>query len=376
MKRKTKRVLLIIAIILTAFAIAAGIVILREPPERKATVRQDLLVQYVELQPMNAEFTVRSQGTVRPRIETVLSAEVAGTIVDRSPKWIAGGVFASGEKLLQIDPTNYRVAEEQAQALIRQRQIEFDGAEKLLSQGYRAEAEHASAAAALASAKAELVRARRNLERTSIRLPYDGMVRTREADLGQYVAPGSRLGVVFATDVAEVRLPLTDQDLRFVELPEAGDVRDTGEAEGPAVVLSATQQGELRSWDARIIRTEGVVDESSRVTYAVAVVRDPYQLSGDGLVLPIGTFVQASIKGRRVDDLFRIPRTSLKGASEVLLVEDGLVKIQPVQVVRTDGNFAYISGGIAAGDRLIITAVESPVNGMPVRSQLAPGNDS
>lgn len=377
MKRKTKRVLLIIAIILIALAIAAGIVKLREPPERKATVRQDLLVQYVELQPMNAEFTVRSQGTVRPRTETLLSAEVAGTIVDRSPKWIAGGVFAAGEKLLQIDPTNYRVAEEQAQALIRQRQIEFDGAEKLLSQGYRAEAEHASAAAALASAKAELVRARRNLERAAIRLPYDGMIRSKEAELGQYVAPGSPLGVVFATDVAEVRLPLTDQDLRFITLPGAGDIRDSGAAEGPSVVLSAMQQGELRSWDARIVRTEGVVDESSRVTYAVAVVEDPYRLSGEGTALPIGTFVQATISGKRVENVFRVPRTALRGASQLLFVDaDNTVRIREVGVVRSDAEFAYVRGGVSAGDRLIVTAIESPVNGMSVRSEPVPGETS
>jgi RND family efflux transporter MFP subunit len=376
MKRKTKRVLLIIGIFLVAAALAAAIIVLKKPPERKSTPRLDLLVQYIELQPMTADFVIRSQGTVMPRTETILSAEVAGTIVDISPKWIAGGVIDKGERLLQIDPTNYRVAVDQAAALIKQRQIEFDGAEKLLSQGYRAESEHASAAAALASAQAELVRAQRNLERASIRLPYDGMVRSKDADLGQYVSPGARLGVVFATDYAEIRLPLTDQDLRFLELPDAADVKGTGEAEGPAVTLTATQRGERRSWSARIVRTEGVVDESSRVTYAVAVVRDPYQLSGDGLSLPVGTFIEASIEGYRVDDLFRVPRTSLKGASEVLLVKDGRVRIQPVQVVRTDGDYAYISGGITAGDRLIITAVESPVTGMPVRSELAPGSDT
>lgn len=376
MKRKTKRVLLIIAIFVIALAIAAAIIVLQKPPERKTTERQALLVQYVELRPMTADFVIRSQGTVNPRTEIILSAEVAGTIVDISPKWIAGGVFEKGEKLLQIDPTNYRVAVDQAEALIKQRQIEFDGAEKLLSQGYRAESEHASAAAALASAQAELVRARRNLERASIRLPFDGMVRSKDSDLGQYVAPGARLGVVFATDYAEVRLPLTDKDLRFLELPGAADIRGTGAAEGPGVTLTATQRGERRSWSARIVRTEGVVDESSRVTYAVAQISDPYQLNADGMPLPIGTFVQASIEGTRVEELFRIPRTALKGASEVLLVKDDQIRIQPVTVARTDGLYAYLSEGLSNGDQLIVTAVESPVNGMPVRSQPAPEDES
>ena len=120
--------------------------------------------------------------------------------------------------MLRIDPTNYEVAVHRAEATLKQRQIEYDGAEKLRSQGYRAESEYASAAAALAAAEADLVNARRNLERTRISLPYAGMVRSKEADLGQYVNPGTRLGVTFATDYAEVRLPLTDSDLGFIDL--------------------------------------------------------------------------------------------------------------------------------------------------------------
>ena len=124
---------------------------------------------------------------------------------------------------MRIDPTNYEVAFRQAEALVKQRQIEYDGASKLRSQGYRAEAEHASAAAALASAEAELTRANRNLQRTYIRLPYAGIVRSKEADLGQFVNMGTPLGITFATDHAEVRLPLTDTDLAFIDLPTTGE---------------------------------------------------------------------------------------------------------------------------------------------------------
>ena len=123
-----------------------------------------------------------------------------------------------------------------------------------------------SAPAALASARAELVSARRNLERTYIRLPYEGMVLSKDADLGQFVNPGTRLGVTFATDIAEVRLALTSQDLAFVDLPDAIEVAGSGEAEGPRVALSATQKGQRVEWEARIVRSEGVVDERSRVT--------------------------------------------------------------------------------------------------------------
>jgi RND family efflux transporter MFP subunit len=372
MQRKVKRGLLIAAILAVAILIFVAMTGLRQPPAKKEAEKLAPLVEVLELQPMQASFTIESQGTVRPRTETVLSSEVSGTIVEISPKWFAGGVFEVDEVLMRIDPTNYTVAVDQARALVRQRQIEFDGAEKLLSQGYRAESEHASAAAALASAQAELVRANRNLERTYIRLPYAGMVRNKEADIGQFVNTGSRLGVVFATDFAEVRLPLTDQDLRFLSLPGAADVRETGDGRGPSVVLTAVQKGVKVMWQARIVRTEGVVDENSRVTFAVALVEDPYQLQGDDEVLPMGTFVSAEIEGVSVDGVFRIPRSALKGADEFLFANsDDQIEIRRVTILRSDGNQAYASGRITAGDRVVLTAVESPVNGMSVRTRVA-----
>jgi len=370
MQRSTKRVGLIILIVLGAGVIAVAMAGLRQPPAKKEVEKLAPLVEVMELRPMQADFIIESQGTVRPRTETVLSSEVSGTIVEISPKWTAGGVFRSGEVLIRIDPTNYAVAVDQAKALVRQRQIEFDGAEKLLSQGYRAESEHASAAAALASAQAELVRANRNLERTAIRLPYAGLVRSKEADLGQFVSPGTRLGVVFSTDFAEVRLPLTDQDLGFLTLPGALDVRETGHGEGPGVTLEAVQKGVSKEWQARIVRTEGVVDESSRVTYAVAMVADPYRLQGGDDVLPMGTFVSARINGVSLENVFRVPRVVLKGADELLFVDDDeKIRIRKVNVIRSDSQSAYIQGGVRDGDRVIVTAIESPVNGMEVRTR-------
>ena len=374
MQRKGIRALLILGILLGAVAIFAALTSLREPPAKKEAETLAPLVEVLDLQPMTAAFRIESQGTVRPRTQITLSSEVSGTIVEISPKWIAGGVFAAGEVLMRIDPSNYSVAVDQAKALVRQRQIEFDGAEKLLSQGYRAEAEHASAAAALASARAELARANRNLERTYIRLPFAGMVRSKDADLGQFVSPGTRLGVVFATDVAEVRLPLTDQDLRFLDLPGAADISQTGSGDGPEVTLSATRRGQVQTWAGRISRTEGVIDENSRVTYAVATIEDPYRLEQDGVVLPMGTFVRARISGVSLDGVFRIPRSALRGADELLFASgDDKIEIRRVTVLRSVGQEAYISDNVEPGDRLILTAVESPVNGMSIRTRRAEG---
>jgi RND family efflux transporter MFP subunit len=361
------RLLLILGIPSLAIIAAVAMMGLREEPPKKDRLDLDPLVEVVALEMMTTNFEVRSQGTVRPRTETILSAEVSGTISSISPKFMAGGVFQANEVLLRIDPTNYEVAVHQAEALVAQRQIEYDGAKKLRSQGYRAESEFASATAALASAKAEQVRARRNLERTYIRLPYEGIVRSKESDLGQFVSPGTRLGVTFATDYAEVRLPLTDPDLAFVSLPEATDISVSGTADGPDVVLSAVRKGQPAEWPAKIVRTEGVVDEKSRVTYAVARIADPYRLHSNGAVLPVGSFVTASIAGSAVSGVFRVRNSAIRGANQLLFVrDDNTIHIRNVDLVRKDSTYSYFRGA-SNGERIVTSALEAPIEGMAIR---------
>lgn len=376
MKPATRKFVVIPGILIAAVALAVAMSQFAPEQPKRENRKLDLLVDTYPLELTTEQFRVRSQGTVQPRTQTVLSAEVSGAIVEMSPKFVAGGVFAANEVLMRIDPSDYRVAVNRTRALVKQRQIEYDGAKKLRSQGYRAESEYASAAAALAAAEAEFDSAQRNLERTYIRLPYEGMVLSKESDLGQFVNPGTRLGVTFATDVAEVRLPLTDQELAFVDLPGATDVARSGSADGPMVRLTATRKGRQEAWDARIVRSEGVVDERSRVTYAVAQIEDPYRLHGDGTPLPIGTFVAAEIAGTQGVEAIRIPRTALRGSNQVLVVTaDDKIDIRAVDIAYSDQGFVYVTGGVAPGERITTTAIEAPTNGMSVRTDDSPSED-
>lgn len=380
MTRKTKRYLLIVGIFVSAIGGATLLGNMKPPPEKTETVTVDILVEVMPLVMETTHLTVQSQGTVTPRTETIVSAEVSGSIVSISPKLIAGGVFKRGEELMRIDPTNYLVAVDQAEALLEQRQIEYDGAAKLRSQGYRAESEYASAAAALASATAEVVRASRNLERTYIRLPYAGMVRSKDSDIGQYVNVGTRLAVTFATDQAEVRLPLTDNDLAYVDLPDASAISTTGGGKGPLVTLTAVQKGQDVHWQGHIVRSEGVVDEKTRVTYAVVRIDDPYRLAADDTTispLPMGTFVAATIEGKIVENVLRIPRSALRGNGQIVLVDDDdLLQIRSVEILRADADYAYLLGGALEGERLCLTAIENPINGMRVRTEASASSRS
>lgn len=373
MNRKLQRYLLIAGLLLAGVGGATLLSKLKPEPPKKDIVQTAPLVEVMQIEARSVTFSVESQGTVRPRTETILSAEVAGVIVSISPKFIAGGVFQRGEELLRIDPSNYEVALKQAEALVKQRQIEFDGASKLREQGYRAEAELASSVAALASARAELVRGQRNLERTRISLPYPGMVRAKEADLGQYVNIGSRVGVTFATDVAEVRLPLTNEDLAFVDLPASADIMDSGAGNGPAVILTAQQQGRPTSWSAQVVRTEGVVDELTRVSFAVASINDPYArdpMDAARKPLPMGTFVAAQLAGKTVEGVIPIPRSAVRGNGQVVVITDeDRIQIRNVDILRADKDVVYISAGLSPGELVSLTVIENPINGLRVRSK-------
>ena len=211
--------------------------------------------------------------------------------------------------------------------------------------------------------EAALEKAEEDLNRTIIRAPYDGMVREKVADIGQYVNVGSQLARTFAIDRAEVRLPLTQQDLKFL------DLRGLDRGQALEVDLFSDIGGERFHWPARIVRSEGVIDPVSRVLYVVAQVEDPYDLARGGHEpLRIGTFVTAEIEGKSGGDLFTIPRHALSRGTTLWIVDDQF-RIHPreVSIVRTDEQYAYVNGGLSEGERFAVTPIDTPLPGMQVR---------
>ncbi len=364
-----KRLVVIGGILAVAVFIAIGMFASRPEPIQKPKEITAPLVELLALDVGAVHFSVDSQGTVLPLTETRLSAEVSGAIVSMSDAFVAGGTFKAGDVLMRIDPVNYESALERAQATVTQRQIEYDGAQKLRSQGYSAEAELLSAKAALAAANADLVRAKRDLERTVVRVPYNGIVREDTAQLGDYVSPGVQLGTVFATDYAEVRLPLPDGELAFVDLPA---VNASSRGRGPAVMLSGSYRGRPATWPAEIVRTEAVVDQRNRMVFAVARIRDPYKFesdSGASPPLPIGTFVKAQIDGVTIDNVASIPRRLVRGGNQVIFVDDDLaLQFRTLDFLRTDADYAYVPADQLSELRVVTTTLEAPLNGMKVRT--------
>ena len=370
--------------ILVAAALLSWLVAARQQPERKPAPPPSLLVDVATAEREPVTFVVHSQGVVTARTRTTLVSEVSGQIVEVSPAFVSGGFFKRGDVLVRIDPRNYQAALKRARSEVAKAQTKVATEHALAGYAYQdwqrlrsldATAKPASdlalrkpqlaeAVAGLEFAEADLDRAKEDLNRTVIRAPYDGMVREKRADVGQFVNMGTALADTLAIDYAEVRLPLPQNELQYIDLPTAQD-----DAFLP-VTLNADIGGVAHTWRGRVVRTEGVFDAQSRVLHVVAQVDDPYR-TGDGAggePLRIGTFVTAEIQGRPGGELFVIPRHSLQRGRTIWLVGDDMaIRPRELDIMRSDEQFAYVAGGLEAGDRYTVTPPEQPLPGMLVR---------
>lgn len=363
-----------IAVVIALVAIAQS-----KRPDRLETADQAVLVDVIPAEKTSLNFRVFSQGSVEPRTETTLVAEVAGQIVSVSPNFLSGGFFRRGEVLLQIDPSDYETALLRAEANLASRKARLADEKARSEQALKdwvnlgrqgepsdlvlRKPQLAEAQAGVQAAEAELQEAERDLQRTRIRVPYDGLVRSKLVDMGQYVAPGTPLGVTFSVDTAEIRLPLSSGDLAYLDLPSATRL---DKAHRVPVTLTAETTGLGGRWQAEIIRTEGVVDPSSRVVYAVAEVVDPYGVLDQSTQpeLIVGTFVRAAIEGRRAENVVVLPRSVLRPDDTVLIADsEHKLEVRPVTVARAEPANVYVSSGIEDGELVVTTSLDAPIPG-------------
>lgn len=375
----------ILPIVFLLAATAASFVMIQSRPEAMHSPAPPpaLLVSVATAVRKPIQFMVRSQGAVSPRTETTLVSEVAGQIVEVAPVFVSGGFFAKGDVLLRIDPRNYNSELKRARAGVAQAQTQVATESALAGyahedwkrlRGVDESRQQASdltlrkpqlqaVLAELEAREADLEQAQEDLNRTVIRAPYDGMVRDKIADIGQYVNVGSQLARTFAVDRAEVRLPVSQQDLPYL------DLRALNEGARLPVTLTATIGDQSHHWEGEIVRSEGVFDAASRVLYVVAQVNDPYRLMSErGEPLRVGTFVTAEIAGRAGGDLFPVPRHALS-QGDTLWVVDEQNRIQPrkVDIVRSDEAFAYVRSGLEEGESYAAMPIDQPLPGMQVR---------
>jgi RND family efflux transporter MFP subunit len=383
-------------------------VVLAKSAKKPESKTPELKLPSVEVQIAEAtrhSYRIQSQGTALPRTSIRLVSEVSGKVVSVAESFDVGQIFAKGDVLMKIDSRDYELALAQARSQVAQAvlrvQIEEKEAEvvrrewQLLNKGeptgLQAREPHvAQARAALKAALAAEEAAKRNLDRCEIRAPFDGMVARAGVRPGQFTALGTPLGELFATDVAEVRLPLSANDLRFIDLPKPGPTVALGQA--PKVTLS----GRGAEWVGRVVRSEGMVDPLNRMVYVVAQITDPYGLANDTVApLRSGMFVRASIEGRTQENVIVLPRHALRGKDRVWIADPVWIEsetstlqewlgyrdqqtrliFRSVDVSFADARQVVITNGIRAGEDVVTSLLAAVVDGMGVKVREAESTD-
>lgn len=401
-----RRRLIALAIVLGALVVMAVLLALRPRPQRHrpATVAPLVMVEVMtdERQPI----TVTGWGTVRPRDTVTLVPQVGGLVIATSPNLRAGGFFAAGEILLEIEAADYELAVSQARSQVAQAQVglamareeaaaarmdwertsrnalDIERTAGLQSGRARAgepgqagveldggrpgplvlrEPQLRQAEAQLAAAEAALERAELDLRRCKLIAPFPGRVQGAAVSVGQVVRAAEVLANLYDTEIAEITVNLPDRELAWITLPLTPEERGFGT---PATVR-AFFAGADHAWPGRAVRLGGSVDEGSRQVPVVVEVADPYERRTDRPPLLSGLFVSVEFTTEPPPGSVTIPRRALRPGDEVWLLDtDNRLSIRRVHVARTDLETAVISAGLAPGDRLITSSLQYVVDGM------------
>ncbi|GAA5315612.1 MAG: efflux RND transporter periplasmic adaptor subunit [Candidatus Pelagadaptatus aseana] len=342
----------------------------------------ELAVEAYTVQSQSYQFQLDSFGNVQPRTQSLLVAQVSGQIVNINPAFRDGGFFKAGDVLINIDDRDYLASVNMAKAELMQAKLSL-AEEKAranqalidwqrLGNGEQAtdlvlrKPQLAVAEAQILSAEANYEKAKLDLQRTKITAPYNGRVKTKNVDIGQFVNSNAQLATIFATDVLEVRLPLKNSDLPFITLPENFQDAQSRPEHYPNVIIGS-DLGSYQEWRGKIVRTEAAIDDDSHQLYVVAQIDKPF-VKDDKHVSPlkIGQYVTATIEGSKLSDVLIIPNGSIYQGSYVYTVRDDVLQRQPVTIGFQNDSVAFIESGLNAGDRLVTSPLGQVTSGTRV----------
>ncbi|MDG2169813.1 MAG: efflux RND transporter periplasmic adaptor subunit [Opitutales bacterium] len=336
------------------------------------------------LRPQSYQVWLNTQGTVQARTESELVSQVRGNVISVSPSFKPGGFFEEGEILMEIDRRDYEMETRISSGQLAQAQLRLSEEEATVAQALadwkrlNLEEEPSDlvlrkpqlneAKANVDAAEARLELAQLNMERTTIRAPYAGRVLYNQVDFGQYISPGNNLARIYAVDYAEIRLPLNEKQLAYIDLPELYRGESEASVDGPNVTLTWSVGNDEHKWLGKIVRAEGALDTQSRQLFVVAQVENPYAKQADGKPpFKVGSFVQATIEGNLLHNVFVIPREQYRKNEYVLIVdEENKLRRREIVVQWGDDDNLVVSSGIKAGERLCTTPMNFPVDGMTV----------
>lgn len=366
---------------------AAGFIWMMETApqaERQQRPRLARLVEVIAVEPGPQQVVLRAQGTVRAAQEVTLRAQVTGEVIWTSPALEPGGILRADETVLRIDPRDFelavaaagsRLAEAEAELAVeagnqRVAEREYSLLGRDLSPEERAlvlrAPQLAMAEARVARERAALATARLDLERSTIRAPFDAQVLSEDIDTGSRIATTSQeIARLAGTASYWVELALPQSDLAWLGTPGAGP-------EGARVTLrqpGVWPPGTTR--EGRVLRVLSDLTGAGRMARILVDVPDPLALAPENAGSPrllIGQYLQADIAGRSLPDAVALDRRHLRTGDTVwLMTPEDTLAIVPVEVAWRGPDRVIVTAGIPAGARLVTTDIAAVSAGMPLR---------
>ncbi len=412
---KTIRVFVVLFI---ALVIAVVLVIMRPRAERQVPVDKGLLVEVLPAKTEDVEMVVESFGTVAPRESLKLVAQVRGPIVDIDPAFEEGGFVQEKTRLIQIDPRTYRLAVERRNVQIKQAEAELKRLEqevvnlksrikitrsdvklsrneylrlkklinrKVIAQSQLDKSEQAYLASqerlqaldnqmALTDPQKEQLIAARDmarvmhqeakldLERSSIVAPFEGWVLEKAIEVGQYVNIGQQLGKIYSAGQLDIEVRIPTKDLKW--FPE-----DMGQETPLLADVVFKNAGNEHIWRGRVARIKAMMDERTRTLPMVIEIDETpaTERPQNPFGLRPGMFVTVRIKGKKIQNVFVLPRYLVYPGGVVYTVKDDTLESNMVKILRGYKDTVIIGDGLSEGALIVKSPLSSPMDGMRVR---------
>lgn len=333
------------------------------------------VVETMAAYPSEVRAKINSQGTIRPEHEIIITSEVSGKVEWISTKFLDGAGFSIGDTLMKIEKRDYELALISRESSLFQARLALEREEaeanlaniewKRVGKGDASsltlrEPQLAQARAVLAAAEAAYEQSKRNLKRTEVIAPFDGRVRKKMVDIGANLVPGSRIADIYNTLNYEVRLPVADKDIPFLGIPLDGTT--LSESSRPSVLLTTSYGGDTFQANGYIVRSESQIDPKTRMISVIATI----PMNKMNKKLKVGMFVNAEIDGLSFKNITVVPRSAVKN-DMIWVVEKNYLRKKSVEVIRYEDDLAFIADGLNKNDRVLVTRLDSYVDGMPVR---------
>lgn len=380
------RTFVISAGILLASALATFLLFVTEPEAERegATKTTAMLVDAVEVTRGDFKPTVVVTGNVQAAKDVILSPQVEGQVIKISENFIPGSFVREGEVLLQINPADYRntlllrksdlelakanLSIEMGRQDVAQKDFELIGQE--LSPENRAlvlrKPQLESAKATVDAAEAAVNQARLDLQRTTIRAPFDAHVISRNTNIGAQLAPGAEIGRLVGMDEYWVVANVPMGKVNWLTFSDNNDKT----ASSVKIYSHNWQTNQYR--EGKLYRLVGALDAETRLARVLVSVPDPLvRKAGTDTIPPlmIGAFVTCHIEAREISDVVRLDRDHLRQGGTVWVLQDGKLSIRDVDIVFQDANYAYIREGLSDHDQVVTTDLSTVVEGSPLRTE-------